>query len=110
MIDLIYRSKVPGYKGAASTTQGRTGLLSGLWCYLFGAGTVPLYRTKGTSGGATAPTAPRCWWSLSGSPQYKAPPVPRGTEPESEAVPPEGEDCGCEPQVVPREIHVYPAE
>ena len=111
MIDLIYRSKVPAYKGAAPTAQGRTGVLSGLWCYLFGGGAVPAYRTKSSSKGAPAPTVSRCWWALTGSPQYKAPPEPTVTEPEPEAVPPkaEADGCGCEPQVVPQEIHIYPA-
>jgi len=111
MIDLIYRSKVPAYRGTAPTAQGRTPLLSGLWCYLFGGGAVPAYKTADTSG-ATAPTVSRCWWSLAGSPQYQTPPVQAPSDPEPEVPPcdgePTAEDCGCEPRVEPREIHIYP--
>lgn len=113
MIDLIYRSKAPAYKGTNPTTNGRTGLLSSFWCYLFGGGAAPGYRGK-NAGGATAPTVSRCWWSLSGTPQYQRPPMPTPDDP-SQEVPPEngeptGEDCGCEPPLVTREIHVYPHE
>lgn len=113
MIDLIYRSKVPAYRGATSTPQGRTTLISGLWCYLFGGGDVPGYRTATTSG-ATAPTVSRCWWSLTGSPQYQAPPARVPSDPEPEVSPCDGEpmaeDCPCEPRVEGREMHIYPAE
>lgn len=112
MIDLIYRSKAPAYKGAKSTTSSKPGLLSGFWCYLFGGGSAPAYRDANTNG-ATAPTVSRCWWSLSGTPQYKAPPEPAPSGPDQEVPSDEGEPTGeddpCGP-VVTREIHVYPGE
>ena len=111
MIDLIYRTQAPGYRGTATPPTARTGLLSGVWCYLFGGGTAPAYKTI-DGRGATAPTVSRCWWSLTGSPQYRTPPVPPASEPEPEASPCDGaplaEDCSCEPHVEAREIHVYP--
>lgn len=113
MIDLINRSKAPAYRGAKSTTNGRAGVLSGLWCYLFGGGAAPAYRGANTNG-ATAPGVSRCWWSLAGSPQYQTPPAPQPSDPDQEVPPdsgePTGEDCPCEPPVVTREIHFYPSE
>jgi hypothetical protein len=103
VIDIL-RSKVPAYKGTKQPTTGGTGGLSGLWCYLFGGSATPAYR--GThDGGATAPAASRCWWSFSGSPQYKTPPTP--SVPENG--PCDGEPTGDEP-AIGREIHLYPSE
>ncbi|KAB2883393.1 MAG: DUF3597 domain-containing protein [Kofleriaceae bacterium] len=107
MIDLVHRSSSPPYKGTKQPAQGRTGLLSELWCYLFGRG-APAYKTADGSG-ATAPTAPRC-----GTPQYRTPPAPAPSDPEPEDSPcdgePTAEDCACEPPVEGREIHIYPGE
>jgi hypothetical protein len=112
MIDLIYRSKAPAYKGATPTTNNRAGLLSGLWCYLFGGGSAPAYRGTNTNG-ATAPVPSRCWWSFAGSPRYKAPP-PVASDPDQAAPPdegePTGEDCAGAGPVVTREIHIYPQD
>ena len=74
MIDLI-RSKVPAYKGTTQPTTSGAGMLSGFWCYLFGGSDAPAYRGA-KEGGATAPAVSRCWWSFTGSPQYKTPPPP----------------------------------
>ncbi len=115
MMDLLYRSTPPGYKGkgkgnAKLPTQHGAGFLSGLWCYLFGGGGSPGYRTKETNG-ATAPVVSRCWWGLTAAPQYKAPPD-QASDPDPEGPPcggqPTDEDCSCEPDVEPREIHIYP--
>ena len=107
----ILRSNPPAYRGkAASSTQGRAGFLSGLWCYLFGGGAAPGYRVKDETSGATAPVVSRCWWGLTAAPQYATAPE-RTSEPELEGEPtgePLAEDCPCEPGVEPREIHIYP--
>ena len=115
-MDYLFRSNVPGYRGkgkASPTTQGVTGFLAGLWCSLFGGGAAPSYRTKGETNGATAPEASPCWAGLSQTPQYKAPPE-QSSDPEPEGSPcgePQAEECPCdEPEVIPREIHIYPSE
>ncbi len=111
----ILRSNPPAYRGKAPPTTGSGGLLSGLWCYLFGGGARPAYR--GSDGG-TAPTVSRCWWSFQDRPQYKTPPAPPpGPEPgdpePTEQVPDQGpSECGDGVPVIGRaaEIHIYPAE
>lgn len=115
MLDLFNRSNVPAYRGAQPSAQRRTGLLASLGCYLFGGG-VPGYRGTAAQGGATAPAVSRCWWSLTGSPQYRTPPAPPVSppgEPVLEPVPEvpsngetqgEGVPCGSGP-----EIHIYTA-
>jgi len=114
MMDFLYRSKLPRYKGKATQpAQARTGILSGFWCYLFGGGAASGYRTK-DGNGSTAPVVSRCWWGLTPAPQYKTPPEAT-SDPEPEGEPFDGEplaeDCPCDegPRVT-REIHIYPAE
>ena len=115
MMDILYRSKAPAYKGKATRpAQGRPGFLAGLWCYLFGGGASrQAYRTK-DGDRSTAPVVSRCWWGLTPAPQYKTPPEVT-SEPEPEGEPFDGEplaeDCPCdEGPSVTREIHIYPAE
>ena len=103
MIDVI-RSKVPAYKGTTQPTTSGAGMLSGFWCYLFGGGAVPAYRGA-KEGGATAPVVSRCWWSLTGSPQYKTPPPPSVPD----DAPCDGTQTGDAP-AIGREFYVYPAE
>ena len=113
MIDFI-RSKVPPYKGQKQpTTSGGTGMLSGLWCYLFGGGAAPAYRRPSdggvNDGGATAPVVSRCWWSLTGTPQYQTPPAPSAPEDTPCNGDPGDDPTGDEP-AIGREIHIYPSE
>lgn len=120
MMDILYRSKTPAYKGQATRpAQGRPGFLSGLWCYLFGGGASrQAYRTR-DGNRSTAPVVSRCWWGLTPAPQYKTQPEVT-SDPEPEGAPCDGEplaeDCPCDedprdegPRVM-REIHIYPAE
>ena len=110
----ILRSNPPAYRGKVPPTAGSSGLLSGLWCYLFGGGARPAYRSH--HGGGTAPTVSRCWWSFQDRPQYKTPPAPApepGEPTPSEPVPDQGpSECGDGVPVIGRaaEIHIYPAE
>ncbi len=51
--------------------------LGNFWCYLFGSGSAPAYRTKNGRNGAAAPTAPKCWWqAFPSTPAYKPAPQP----------------------------------
>ncbi len=113
-MDFLQRSNLPGYRGKAKQpVQAGTGFLSGLWCYLFGSRATPTYRTKHEDG-ATAPVVSRCWWSVSATPQYKAPPEAAPSDQDSQVPPcgglPTESDCSCdsEPGVEPREIHFIP--
>ena len=112
MIDFI-RSKVPPYKGPNQPTMSGAGMLSGLWCYLFGGGAAPAYRRPSdggvNDGGATAPVVSRCWWSFSGSPQYQTPPTPSAPDDAPCDVEQGGDPMGDEP-AIGREIHIYPSE
>ena len=75
-MDILYRTATPAYRGCSPQPQQRTGLLAGFWCYLFGGGTAPTYRTKDGRNGAAAPTAPRCWWqAFPATPSYKTAPT-----------------------------------
>ena len=109
----ILRSNPPAYRGKVPPTAGSNGLLSGLWCYLFGGATRPAYRSA-SDGGASAPVVSRCWWSFQDRPQYKTPPAPTEPGPEpSEPEPDQGpSECGDGVPVIGRagEIHIYPAE
>ena len=108
----ILRSNPPAYRGKVPPTAGSSGLLSGLWCYLFGGGARPAYRSN--DGGGTAPKVSRCWWSFQDRPQYKTAPAPDPGEPmPSEPAPDQGpSECGDGVPVIGRaaEIHIYPAE
>ncbi len=77
-MDILYRSQPPAYRGCSPPPQqGRSGFLSGLWCYLFGSGSAPVYRTKHGQNGSAAPAAPRCWWqAFPSTPAYKPAPQP----------------------------------
>jgi hypothetical protein len=107
-MEFLYRTATPAYRGCSSQPTQRTGLLSGLTCYLFGGGTAPTYRTKDGKNGAAAPTAPRCWWqAFPSTPPYKAAPsVGLDTAPD------DGAACECpEDEVtsedVPSVVHVW---
>ena len=76
-MDILYRTAPPAYRGCHPQPQQRTGLLAGFWCYLFGAGSAPAYRTKSGKNGSAAPTASRCWWqAFPSTPAYKPAPSP----------------------------------
>jgi hypothetical protein len=110
-MDFFNRTKPPAYKGNAQPSQGASGFLTGLWCALFGGGAAPAYRSKGQTNGSTASEASPCWMGLSQTPQYKAPTEPP-SDPEPEVPPcggePMDEESPDEPDVEPREIHIYP--
>ena len=98
-MDILYRNATPAYRGCSPQPQQRsTNILSGLWCYLFGSGTAPSYRTKGGKNGAAAPTAPRCWWqAFPATPQYKAAPdAPPHDDVPDERYPGGSDDGGAE--------------
>ena len=110
MMDILYRSKAPAYRGScAPPQQASTGMLSGFWCALFGGGGgTPAYRTVGHGrGGAAAPAESRCWWqAFQVAPAYKtAPEVP--DDPDLDEPSPDGEpepDGGCAEGVAVHEI------
>jgi len=97
-MDILYRSQPPPYRGCSpQPQQARSGFLSGLWCYLFGSGSAPAYRTKNGKNGSAAPAASRCWWqAFPSTPPYKAAPQPSpddvSTTPDSGA----GGDPACD--------------
>ena len=79
-MEILYRNQAPVYRGCSPppTQEARSGFLANLWCYLFGSGSAPVYRTKGDKNGSAVKVAPRCWWqAFPSTPQYKAaPPKP----------------------------------
>lgn len=112
-MDFLFKSNAPGYRSKGKvppSTQSIGGFLADLWCSLFGGAATPAYHKKGETSGATAPDASPCWAGLSQTPQYKTPPVPSDPEPETPPCgEPVAEECSCdEPEVIPREIHIYP--
>ena len=107
-MDFLYRTAAPAYRGCSPQPQQRsTNILSGLWCYLFGSGSAPSYRTKGGKNGAAAPTAQRCWWqAFPATPSYKtAPEVDLSTAPDDGAacVCAEGDEVS---EDVPSEVYI----
>ena len=70
----IDQKVAPVYRGQPQPT-GYAGLLSGLWCDLFGGGRgTPAYKTVGGTAQAAPPA--RCWWQvLAPTPSYKTAPV-----------------------------------
>ncbi len=113
MMDILYRSKPPAYRGSCSPPpQASTGWLSGIWCNLFGGGggNVPAYRTTGKGkNGSAAPTDSRCWWqAFPSAPTYKTAPE-ESADPVSGDPSPDGDpdpDCGCPEGVVANEIYL----
>ena len=106
-MDILYRTAAPAYRGCAPQPKQRNGILSGFWCYLFGSGSAPAYRTKDGKNGSAAPVAPRCWWqAFPSTPAYKPAP-PRDPELASQDA-----ECGCpaEDEVaaedVPSEVYI----
>jgi len=77
-MDILYRNQAPAYRGCSpQPQQQRSGFLGNFWCYLFGSGSAPAYRTKNGRNGAAAPTAPKCWWqAFPSTPAYKPAPQP----------------------------------
>ena len=79
-MEILYRNQAPAYRGCSPQPQQaqHPGFLGNLWCYLFGGGSAPVYRTKNGSSGSAAVAAPRCWWqAFPSTPLYKAaPPTP----------------------------------
>ncbi len=75
-MDILYRNQSPVYRGSnPPPQQARSGFLAGLWCYLFGSGSAPSYRTMNGQGGSAAVTAQKCWWqAFPSTPLYKAAP------------------------------------
>jgi hypothetical protein len=106
-MEFLYRTATPAYRGCPPQPKQRTGLLSGLGCYLFGGGSAPVYRTKGDLNGSAGQVAPRCWWqAFPTTPQYKAAPAPDPVDA------PSGASCECpeEPvstEDVPSELGVW---
>jgi len=77
-MDILYRNQAPAYRGCnPPPQQARSGFLGNLWCYLFGSGSAPAYRTKGDKNGSAVTVAPRCWWqAFPSTPAYKPAPQP----------------------------------
>jgi hypothetical protein len=78
-MDILYRTQPPAYRGCnPPPQQARSGFLAGLWCYLFGSGSAPVYRTMNGQSGSAVMAPDRCWWqAFPSTPIYKsAPPVP----------------------------------
>ena len=75
-MDILYRNQAPAYRGCNPPPKdARSGFLANLWCYLFGSGSAPTYRTKGDKNGSAVTVAPRCWWqAFPSTPPYKAVP------------------------------------
>ena len=98
-MEILYRNQAPAYRGCSSppTQEARSGFLGNLWCYLFGSGSAPVYRTKHGKNGSAALVAPRCWWqAFPSTPQYKAAPQPSPDDvstPESSGA---GDDPACD--------------
>jgi len=96
-MELLYRTAPPAYRGCSPPAQ-RTGFLGNLWCYLFGSGSAPSYRTADGRNGSAGPTATRCWWqAFPSTPSYEtAPPAPPPDDVPDEPDP--GDDGGvpCE--------------
>ena len=99
-MDILYRTQPPVYRGCnPQPTSARSGFLSGLWCYLFGGGTAPNYRTKDVKDGAAVSSAPRCWWqAFPSTPLYKA--APQQPSPDDTSLAPASgtsgdPPCGC---------------
>jgi hypothetical protein len=104
-MQLLYKSATPSYQGCTPATTASPGLLSSLWCSLFGAA-VPAYRTKNGNGvQASAPS--RCFWQLSPTPAYKTAPAATNVDPSAapDAASTDGNTCACD--AVPTEIHVW---
>lgn len=97
-MDILYRTSPPAYKGCAPPSEKR-GLLSGFWCYLFGGGSAPAYRTLNGRSGSAASAAQRCWWqAFPPTPAYKPAPEPDLEPASDEPADPAGEpgaDCEC---------------
>jgi len=104
MMEFLYRSKPPAYRGSCPPPQqASNGFLSGIWCNLFGGGGAPAYRTKGGTTGAAGPTGSRCFWQIAPtSPPYKAAPA---TVPDVGSGDPDP-DCECPEGVVAHEVYI----
>ena len=93
-MEFLYR-KPPVYRGSCSAPQqSGTGGLSGIWCYLFGGRSAPVYRTVDAKSGSAAPNVDRCWWqAFPSAPTYKTPPkaVSEDEDPSQDG----DSDCGC---------------
>jgi len=95
-MDILYRNQAPAYRGCSpKPSQARSGFLGNFWCYLFGSGSAPAYRTANHGkGGTAAPVASRCWWqAFPSTPQYKAAPPKLSTDDVSTG---DGGDPACE--------------
>lgn len=107
-MEILYRTAPPAYRGCSPQPKQRNGLLSGLWCYLFGGGSAPAYRTKNGKNGSAAPVVSRCWWqAFPSTPEYKPAPSPDlGTATG------DGAECECPasdeetPEDVPSEVYI----
>ena len=79
-MEILYRNQAPAYRGCSPPPkEARSGFLGNLWCYLFGSGSAPVYRTANHGkNGSAAPAVSRCWWqAFPSTPTYKsAPPKP----------------------------------
>ncbi len=81
-MEFLYRNQAPAYRGCSpQPQQARPGFLGNFWCYLFGSGSAPAYRTKHGKNGSAAPAAPRCWWqAFPSTPAYKPAPPKLSTD------------------------------
>jgi len=94
----LYRNQAPAYRGCSPPPQQpRSGFVGNLWCYLFGSGSAPAYRTKNGKNGAAAPTAPKCWWeAFPSTPAYKPAPQP---SPDDVSTTPGFSSAGGDPEI-----------
>ena len=99
-MEMLYRTAAPAYRGCHPPPQQRSGFLAGLWCYLFGSGSAPVYRTPHGKNGSAVPAVTRCWWqAFPSTPAYKPAPAraPDEPAPDVPTVPTDGaDDAGCE--------------
>ena len=113
-MEILYRSQPPAYRGCSPPpTQARSGFVANLWCYLFGSGSAPAYRTKNGKHGSAVTAAPRCWWqAFPSTPAYRPAPQPSPDDiatPESSGADAEPCDCPAEEQTsedVPSTVYI----
>lgn len=108
-MDILYRNQPPAYRGCkAPPESAHRGFLAGLWCYLFGSGSAPAYRTKNGQHGSAVKAPDRCWWqAFPSTPAYK--PAPDATSPDDASTGDGGGSaCECAPEGEPVEAEEVP--